>query len=643
MSYQDASKPFVPLAPGPRRIVKSQSSMAVSRPKKNSTACLACKAAKRKCSGEPGPCKACIIAGAGDKCHFDRSKDLRRKVGIKRTIDELMYWKILLGSVITKIRLADNKGLNDLAKVLRRSDVPMSEIALAVECPEMKSSDSNASLAAILSLPLSEYMDMDLDVIAQPQPRRDSTGYSKQDKQTSPKASSDPYARVSLESLCDVPFLKVPAKPWTVVTDDNDLVSHLVSLYFIWDHPCVQFLDQSIFLEHMRRGEVDSEFCSPALVNSLLAMASTYSDRPSVFSDPNDKFSRGQKFLEEAERLLRAEEGEPRLVNVQALLFMCHVLSCQGKTNLGWQMLGLAIQMARGLELFAHRNTKKRGSNLSPEMVKVRTITAWSIASLNLQMSTTLQRDGDTTSVWPIYEIEVGGDHDCDWTPYPLLNQITSLTQPARLPQIRIGVARLTENLARIHDLLNGEDFCGDCPNLLSKAKDRYEDLQHWLSAWPDASQTGHEPMPQLLIPRLQCLQAVTNLLKVLIERDSQVFKVQELRQKWRDHLEEMKQCLRLYRTSYGLRYIPSQLVAIVQSGLQALLHQLDEVDEARDVFLELSRLGSGLSQRFKTIADSINKIISLSQRGTANLSPEIIAILDGSESQGQEMGNQGT
>lgn len=83
-----------------------------------------------------------------------------------------------------------------------------------------------------------------------------------------------PYARVTLESLCDIPLFEVPAKPWTKVTDDNYLVSHLVSLYFTWDHPCSQFLDQRIFLEHMKLGDRGSEFCTPLLVNSILSMAS---------------------------------------------------------------------------------------------------------------------------------------------------------------------------------------------------------------------------------------------------------------------------------------------------------------------------------------------------------------------------------
>ncbi|KAJ5915938.1 transcriptional regulator family: Fungal Specific TF [Penicillium verhagenii] len=604
MSHHNAPKPFAPLAPGPPRMVTPQSSMA--------------------CSGPPAPCKACLGASSESDCHFDPTKDLRRRVAVKRTIQELTDHKTLLEGMLKTLRSKDLEKAQNLVDLIRRGG-SLTEIARAVEIPIARFADSKALSAASLSI--SEDMDQELDaaLIAQLQLRRGSDsdslpGCSEQDKQkVSPQAAFDPYARVTLENLCDVPLLEVPAKPWTEVTDDNDLVSHLVSLYFTWDHPCVQFLDQKIFLEHMRRGTLDSEFCSPVLVNSILSMASTYSDRAKVFSDPEDTFSRGQNFLSEAERALRAEEGAPRLATVQALLLMCYVLSCQGKANLSWQMLGLANQMARDLGLFGHRNSKQRARVQSQEMEEVRTITTWSIFSLSLQISTKLQREN---MAQPLYDLEVGGDNDCDWTPYPRSNQITSATQPARLPQIRRGLCKLTEILAHIHRILDDEGLREEFSTLLGRAEDPYNRLQQWLATWPDASQIEKEPIPQLLILRLQCLQAVTNLLEVLIECDSQGSVTFQLRKQWCDYMKEISCCLRLYRTSYGLRYIPSQLVTVVQSGLHALLYQLEDAFEAKDAFVELSRFGVYLSQRFKPIAESINTIISLSQRGTASLPP---------------------
>lgn len=73
--------------------------------------------------------------------------------------------------------------------------------------------------------------------------------------------------------MCNMACFKVPAKPWTTVTDDDDLVSHLVSLYFTWDYPFYAFVDRDILLKHMTKGNVNSDFCSPFLVNAILANA----------------------------------------------------------------------------------------------------------------------------------------------------------------------------------------------------------------------------------------------------------------------------------------------------------------------------------------------------------------------------------
>lgn len=69
-----------------------------------------------------------------------------------------------------------------------------------------------------------------------------------------------------------VPY-KASAKPWTTVTDDDALVSHLVSLYFTWDYPFYAFVDRDVLSRHILIGNVNSDFCSPFLVNALLANA----------------------------------------------------------------------------------------------------------------------------------------------------------------------------------------------------------------------------------------------------------------------------------------------------------------------------------------------------------------------------------
>lgn len=80
-------------------------------------------------------------------------------------------------------------------------------------------------------------------------------------------------AVLSINALCDTPTIRVCAAPWTSVTDDNDLVSHLVSVYFTWYHPAYPCVIQDLFVDAMNSKKLGTTFCCPLLVNSILAIA----------------------------------------------------------------------------------------------------------------------------------------------------------------------------------------------------------------------------------------------------------------------------------------------------------------------------------------------------------------------------------
>ncbi|GMF97180.1 unnamed protein product [Aspergillus oryzae] len=143
---------------------------------------------------------------------------------------------------------------------------------------------------------------------------------------------------MDIHYLCDeVPF-RVPAKPWTTVTEDADLVSHLISLYFTWDFPFHAFLDRDVFLRDMARGDLNSECCSPFLVNALLANACVcdkpitlwihtnsmqhFSDYSEAYVDPGDIVTKGADFLAEAERLRDEEPAKLSLAFLQGTLLL---------------------------------------------------------------------------------------------------------------------------------------------------------------------------------------------------------------------------------------------------------------------------------------------------------------------------------
>lgn len=176
--------------------------------------------------------------------------------------------------------------------------------------------------------------------------------------------------------------------------------------------------------------------------------------------------------------------------------------------------------MAQDMGLFttpevAHPSTEA----MSPEMERVRAITAWGVFSLNLCVKfDRTEKKGNATNVFnsqlsmklhkvanlarPAPRLNMGGDDDFDWTPYPRSNRINHTTKPAHLPQVRQGLGELTDILVDVQELLHTKAFRGSFHKSRAKAKVPYERLQQWLSKWPSPYQIGPEPIPQLLILR---------------------------------------------------------------------------------------------------------------------------------------------
>ena len=156
---------------------------------------------------------------------------------------------------------------------------------------------------------------------------------------------------MSVEEMSDEPLFRLTAKPWTTVTDDDYLVSHLTSLYFTWWHSFMHPLHEAALIQAMEKGDLQSVFCSPFLVNAMLALACGCSDLAGAFSDPENAETWGEPFYDEARRLWDKEEGHASITNLQGLYLLLLYQNMHGKDQLGWSTLSTMIQMYQDLEL----------------------------------------------------------------------------------------------------------------------------------------------------------------------------------------------------------------------------------------------------------------------------------------------------
>ena len=191
------------------------------------------------------PCASCLSRNT--ECVKDENDDGRRKLAVKRRLEALDKDSRILDDLLKAIRAAGQSQLSALLKMIK----------------------GNAGRPELRQFLDTGFVD-------------DLSGDGED-----PGAATYRRHRYMLGRIQDVvnPPIQVPAKPWTNVTDDDDLVSHLVSLWFTWAHPWWHWVDERQFIAAMQSADTSSLICTPYLVNMVLADAcvSTSVIRRSVY------------------------------------------------------------------------------------------------------------------------------------------------------------------------------------------------------------------------------------------------------------------------------------------------------------------------------------------------------------------------
>lgn len=156
---------------------------------------------------------------------------------------------------------------------------------------------------------------------------------------------------MQISRLNDAPPYQVDCRHWTSVTNDDLLVSHLISLWLTWDKPFYNWMDQHLFLRDMHRGNTSSYYCSRLLVNAVLANACAYSDYHEARTTGSAAPVLMQAFISEARQHLEKEmEKPPTVPTVQGLGILLLTLALTGQDRLGFSMMLQVMAMAEELE-----------------------------------------------------------------------------------------------------------------------------------------------------------------------------------------------------------------------------------------------------------------------------------------------------
>ncbi|EYE94972.1 putative C6 transcription factor [Aspergillus ruber CBS 135680] len=455
--------------------------------KRVSTACLACKKSKRKCSGT-APCDNCRAFNR--VCVFDESLDQRRRVAAKRTADELTYHRDLLNDLFKLIRAADESHALKLLEIIRK-DASAEEIRsyvdetlVGLDSTTSQSKENNKEVVNKL-----EDVRQMLNV--------EGTGPSFRRKV------------MDIHFLCDEAPCKVPAKPWTTVTEDDDLVSHLISLYFTWDYPFYSFLDRDVFLRHMAMGNLETEFCSPFLVNAILANACYFSEFTEAYVIPGDILTKGADFLAEAERLRQQETAKIGLCSLQGTLCLYERYALTEDDDMGYLMLHQAIRAGETLGLIGDKGVKMIPEQLSFDMDTSLRRTAWGLFHVDTVIHTSFLRPSLVAKV-NMKRIDRNGSTNSDlWIPYPSHRNARS----AYLSQYFDETCNLSEIALDISKELFSEDRSVTSASQRRQAKENlYERLRRWHGALPRIFGPETKPPPYIILLRMRYYTLVINV-----------------------------------------------------------------------------------------------------------------------------------
>lgn len=177
------------------------------------------------------------------ECIRDQAEDGRRKIAWKRKVEELESDSRSLPNLLAAIRTGEDDQVDKLVAFIR----------------------SQASQAEVVDYVAANFTTPSASLDHEEGRSKPST------RQQSP-SSQQPRLPRPLQHFLR-PLISVPAKPWTTVTDDDELVSHLISLWFTWRHWCYPFVERDGFVSAMQSKNVESGVCTPSLVNMILADA----------------------------------------------------------------------------------------------------------------------------------------------------------------------------------------------------------------------------------------------------------------------------------------------------------------------------------------------------------------------------------
>ncbi|EXL66302.1 hypothetical protein FOPG_17518 [Fusarium oxysporum f. sp. conglutinans race 2 54008] len=308
----------------------------------------------------------------------------------------------------------------------------------------------------------------------------------------------------------DEPETKPLTETWTTITNDINLVLHLLALYFCWEYPIFASLSKEHFLRDFR--DARHRYCSPLLVNALLALGCRFSTNPMTRDSSEDSHFAGDHFFKESQRLFDQETDHHSLTTIQALGIMSIREASCGRDSESRYYVGQSIQLA--FEMGLHH---AHGEGDQDELA-VQLATFWGAFSLDhvYSLATGSLPQCSCFPHLPSKPVIIKDIEATLWVPY------TDDGAPLRLPcEQQSNERSVYKCFCELSELVHQSLYLMHSPGKSITARrllNIFTEYLSWYDAIPDVLRLGHNFSPAVLFAHMYYHFAILLLFRPLIK-----------------------------------------------------------------------------------------------------------------------------
>ncbi|KAF7173510.1 hypothetical protein CNMCM5623_005748 [Aspergillus felis] len=549
------------------------------------------------------PCARCFENGV--ECIVDESNDLRRKGALKRKAAMMEQDQELLIQLVSALRGSNERHVSHLVNMIR-SHASLQEIREYIT--------DHLKLGTIEDTPEVKEFRRQIRLLL------DLEGPALEARKTERVAHSRSF--------------NVPAKPWTMIQCSSPFVSELVSLWFTWNHSVFPCIDRSLFLRDMRAGNVACQYCSPFLVNAILANACALLD-DSHSENGNytnhRSYSLAKCFYQQAQRLLE-EERRLSLATIQGLAVLWRCTCTFGDNHLARVYEGRIVDALRNFSSSNPSASPKPGGN-EQQYDNVCNIAIWGVYNILLANLITYQRRpliGIPQRARPlVVHVEgLAGEH---WAPYPNFQPATT-SHESCLSNCLCDLTLIVNDICRL--------LCQDWKDLSPEAVNQSVEatlkrLEAWKAHVPSCMQPSdtERSSPQVLGTHIY-YHAIIITLYGLLQKSSGNVRMSNTstpsnaraRAMRLEAAREVARLVELRRRLWGLDRISTPLSQWITISLLTLLEDLPTT-ESKEAFVSLCVALRVSARRWEHSKGLLRLTQHLASQSCLTLPPETIPL----------------